>query len=171
MTLAELNRMNRGQFVGALRGIVEHSPWVGEGAFAGHPFGSADALHAAMMRVVADAGEARQLALIRAHPKLAGTAAMRHALTTDSASEQSGAGLDRCSPAEFARLAELNARYEARFGFPFILAVKGYDRAGIIAELARRIENDRETEFAECLRQIARISRLRLASLLDARES
>jgi len=171
MTLADLNRMDRAQFVAALGGVVEHSPWVAEGAFAAHPFGSADALHAAMMRVIAGAGEARQLALIRAHPELAGKAAVRSALTADSAAEQSGAGLDCCSPAEFARLGELNARYDARFGFPFILAVKGYDRAGIIAEFARRVDNDRATEFAECLQQIARIARLRLASLLDAEDA
>lgn len=171
MTLAELNRMDRAQFVAALGGIVEHSPWVADGAFTGHPFGSADALHGAMMRVIVDSGEARQLALIRSHPELAGKAAVRSALTADSASEQSGAGLDQCSPAEFARLAELNARYGARFGFPFILAVKGYERGGVIAELARRVENDRATEFAECLRQIARISRLRLESLLDTADA
>lgn len=171
MTLVELNRMDRLQFVAALGGIVEHSPWVADGAFDARPFASADALHAAMVDVVAAAGEPRQLALIRTHPELAGKATLGNALTRESTSEQTGAGLAQCSPAELARLIDLNARYNARFGFPFILAVSGYDRAGVIAEFARRVENDRATEFGECLRQIARIARLRLAALLDSAQT
>jgi 2-oxo-4-hydroxy-4-carboxy-5-ureidoimidazoline decarboxylase len=164
MTLEELNGMERAAFVAAFGGVVEHAPWVAERAFARRPFASIDALHAAMMDVIATAGEARQLELIRGHPELAGKAMVRRELTRDSTSEQAGAGLTQCSPEEFTRLTELNARYRARFGFPFILAVGGYDRAGVIAEFARRVDNDRATEFAESLRQIARITRLRLAT-------
>jgi OHCU decarboxylase len=91
---------------------------------------------------------------------------VRDALTADSSAEQSGAGLTQCSPAEFARLTDLNARYNAKFGFPFILAVKGCDRAGVIAEFARRLERDADAEFAEALAQIARIARFRLAEKL-----
>ena len=91
---------------------------------------------------------------------------VKQELTADSTGEQAGAGLTNCSPAEFARLTELNDRYNARFGFPFILAVKGFDRAGVIAEFARRVEQDRATEFAESLRQIDRIAQLRLGALL-----
>jgi OHCU decarboxylase len=91
---------------------------------------------------------------------------VRRELTADSTSEQAGAGLTRCSPDELARLTELNARYHAKFGFPFILAVKGRDRAGVIAELARRLERDPAAEFAEALAQIARIAGLRLAEKL-----
>ena len=87
-------------------------------------------------------------------------------LTADSTAEQSRAGLMHCSPAELARLRELNARYNANFGFPFILAVKGYDRAGVIAEFARRVDNDAAEEFAENLRQIDRIARLRLDAVI-----
>jgi 2-oxo-4-hydroxy-4-carboxy-5-ureidoimidazoline decarboxylase len=164
MTLGEINRVERAAFVATLGGIFEHSPWVADGAFDARPFASVDALHRAMLAVVRDAGEARQLALLRAHPELAGKAAIRGELTADSTSEQSGAGLGACAPAEFARLQALNTRYNAKFGFPFILAVKGCDRSGIIAEFARRVERDRVAEFGECLRQIAKITRLRRAA-------
>ena len=167
MTLDELNQMDERAFTAALGGIYEHSPWVAAGAAAGRPYASVGALATAMASVVASAGEVRQLALIRAHPELAGKAMVKKELTADSTGEQAGAGLTSCSPAEFARLNELNDRYNARFGFPFILAVKGFDRAGVIAEFARRVEQDRATEFAESLRQIERIARLRLAALLS----
>jgi len=167
MTLDELNRMDERAFTTALGGIYEHSPWVAAGVAAGRPYASVGALATAMASVVASAGESRQLALIRAHPELAGKAMVKKELTADSTGEQAGAGLTNCSPAEFARLTELNGRYNARFGFPFILAVKGFDRAGVIAEFARRVEQDRATEFAESLRQIERIARLRLAALLS----
>lgn len=166
MTLNKINTADRAAFVATLGGIFEHSPWVADGAYAARPFASVDALHLAMLAVVRDAGEAQQLRLLRAHPELAGKAAVRGELTADSTSEQSGAGLGACTPGEFARLQELNARYNEKFGFPFILAVKGYDRAGVIAEFARRVEQDRAAESAECLRQIAKITRFRLDALL-----
>ena len=166
MTLAELNRLDRAQFVAALSGIYEHSLWIPGEAWPRKPFATIDELHTAMAAVVAQAGPERQLTLIRAHPELAGKAMVRGALTADSATEQSGAGLTQCTPQEFARLQDLNARYNAKFGFPFILAVKGYDRAGVIAEFSRRIDNDLDAEFAECLRQIDKIARLRLDALL-----
>jgi len=166
MTLDELNRMDERAFTTALGGIYEHSPWVAAGVAGGRPYASVGALATAMASVVASAGESRQLALIRAHPELAGKAMVKKELTADSTGEQAGAGLTNCSPAEFARLTELNGRYNARFGFPFILAVKGFDRAGVIAEFARRVEQDRASEFAESLRQIERIAQLRLGALL-----
>jgi 2-oxo-4-hydroxy-4-carboxy-5-ureidoimidazoline decarboxylase len=162
MTLGELNRLDRAAFVAALRGIYEHSPWIPEQAWSRRPFATLEELHAAMANVVARAGRQRQLELVRAHPELAGKAMVGGALTADSTVEQSGAGLTQCSPSEFAQLQDLNARYNAKFGFPFILAVKGYDRRGVIQEFARRIDNDRDAEFAECLRQIDKIARSRL---------
>ncbi len=108
-----------------------------------------------------------RLALIRAHPELAGKAAIRGELTADSTMEQSGAGLSQCTAEELARLTALNAAYNAKFGFPFILAVKGYDRAGILHEFKRRIERDVDTEFDEALAQIGRITRYRLDALLS----
>jgi 2-oxo-4-hydroxy-4-carboxy-5-ureidoimidazoline decarboxylase len=167
MTLAELNRADRVTFVQALGGVFEHSPWVAEAAWHARPFARVTDLHAAMLAAVAEAGHERRLALIRAHPELAGKAAIRGELTAASTSEQSGAGLSACTPDECARLTDLNARYNAKFGFPFILAVRGYDRAGVIAEFERRIGHAAEEELAENLRQIGRITALRLQSLID----
>ena len=165
MTLDEINRLDRAGFVVALGGIFEHSPWVANSAFAARPFASSAALHEAMVAAMQSASDTQKLALLRAHPELAGTAAIRGELTPDSTREQAGAGLAGCSASEFAQLTELNARYNVKFGFPFILAVKGYERAGIIAEFARRVDNDHAAEFAECLQQVAKITRFRLDAL------
>ncbi len=166
MTLAQINALDETGFVRTLGGIYEHSPWVAQRAFARRPFASVATLHAAMNGVVAEATPAEQLALLRAHPELAGKAAVRGELTTDSTTEQSGAGLTACSPEEYARLGELNRRYNTKFGFPFILAVKGYDRAGVIGEFARRVELEPADELIECLAQVARIAGLRLEALI-----
>lgn len=166
MTLWEINRISSSAFTTALGGIFEHSPWVAERASAARPFAGIADLHDAMMAAVRAAPEEEQLALIRAHPELAGKAAIRGQLTPDSTLEQARAGLNECSPEELARLTALNANYNAKFGFPFILAVKGYDRSGVLREFARRVECDRDDEFEEALRQIARITRSRLDSLL-----
>jgi 2-oxo-4-hydroxy-4-carboxy-5-ureidoimidazoline decarboxylase len=162
-----INELDEAAFVATLGGIFEHSPWVARRAHAARPYASIDALHATMLDVVRRATRDEQLALIRAHPELAGRAMIAKTLTADSTSEQSSAGLTRCSPAEYATLVELNARYNAKFGFPFILAVKGYDRQGVIAEFARRVERDEPTEFAEALLQIARITGFRLRALIQ----
>lgn len=165
--LADINAMDEDCFVQVLGGIFEHSPWVARAAYAERPFADVASLHAAMAHAVDEASDAMKLGLLRAHPELAGKAAVRGDLTTASRQEQSGAGLANCSPEEFARLTELNARYGARFGFPFILAVKGYDRAGIIAQFERRVRNGRDAEMAEALAQVARIGRLRLDALIE----
>ncbi len=167
MNLAAINALDEAAFVEKLGGVFEHSPWVARRAFEARPFASLEALHAAMTDVVRRAGRDEQLALIRAHPELAGRAMVANALTADSTNEQSGAGLTRCSPAEYATLVELNARYNAKFGFPFILAVKGYDRVGVIAEFARRVNRKVEDEFAEALAQIARIASFRLRAMIE----
>ncbi len=166
MTVDQLNLLDLRPFVAILGTIYEHSPWIAEAVWRARPFASADALAAAMARVVAESGEDRRLALIRAHPELAGRAMAQSELTADSANEQSGAGLTQCAPAELAELATLNLRYREKFGFPFVLAVKGYDRAAIIAAFTRRLDDDRPTEFAASLREIDKIARLRLAALL-----
>lgn len=167
MTLDALNQSPPPAFVTALGGIFEHSPWVAEHVVAQRPFASVEALHAAMCAAVAGAGETLQMALIRAHPQLAGKAAIRGELTAASTSEQRGAGLDQCSPEEFAEITRLNADYEARFGFPFILAVKGHTRTSIIANMRARLGHAREAEIAEALAQIERIARFRLDALLS----
>ncbi|MFO1314507.1 MAG: 2-oxo-4-hydroxy-4-carboxy-5-ureidoimidazoline decarboxylase [Burkholderiales bacterium] len=158
--------MDEAEFIATLGGIFEHSPWVAQRAFAARPFADVAALHAAMVAAVDRASAAEQLALLRAHPELAGKAAVRGELTADSTREQSGAGLAHCTPEEFAAITALNRRYSDTFGFPFILAVMGYDRAGILREFARRVEHDPATEFAECLAQVAKIARFRLDALV-----
>lgn len=165
MTLDQLNALDRAAFTAQLGGIFEHSPWVAERAWPQRPFASLDALHAAMSAVVAQASSAEQLTLIRAHPELAGKAALRGELTDDSRREQHGAGLDQCSAEEYARLHQLNSDYSTKFGFPFIIAVRGHDRSSIIAQMAARLGNTRAAELAEALRQIERIAQIRLQAM------
>ena len=168
ISLTRLNTMPSEDFVRWLGGVFEHSPWVAEQAAVHRPFPAIDDLHAQMVRQIQMAGFEAQLTLIRAHPELAGKAAVRGELTPESTSEQAGAGLDQCSPDEFARLNQLNQAYREKFGFPFILAVKGYDRAGIISQFERRLGLDLEAELQESLQQIFRIGRFRLDALIDA---
>jgi len=151
------------QFAEALHGMFEHSPWVAERVVDRRPFASVLDLHAAMTSAVAAASSDEQLALIRAHPELAGRARVRDALTAESAREQSGAGLDSCTPEEFSRLHELNRAYADKFGFPFIIAVRGHDRASIIDAFAKRMQNPLAAERQEALGQIGRIAFFRLA--------
>ncbi len=166
MRLTKINACDPTAFVAALGGIFEHSAWVAERVCDARPFANIDALHDAMMRVVREAPDSMQLALLRAHPELAGRAAVGGELTAESTKEQAGAGLNHCLPEEFARLTALNAAYSAKFGFPFILAVRGHDRASVLREFARRVANDRATEFEEALAQVSRITRLRLDALV-----
>ena len=167
IALAQLNSTAPAQFVDALGAIFEHSPWVAERVVAQRPFGSVLDLHAAMTGAVAAASGDEQLALIRAHPELAGRARVRSGLTAESAREQSSAGLDSCTPDEFSRLHELNKAYAEEFGFPFILAVRGLDRASIIAAFAARLQNSATAERREALTQIGRIAWFRLADAVS----
>jgi OHCU decarboxylase len=171
ITLSDLNSCDSATFVERLRGIYEHSPWIPERAAARRPFASVTALKLALQDVVSAATLDEQLGLIRAHPELAGKAAVAGQLTAESTSEQAKSGLHLCNAEEFARLHQLNADYNARFGFPFILAVKGptgqgLTRQSVIATFARRLKNQRADEIAECLRQIHRIAEIRLNDLL-----
>ncbi len=172
-TLSDLNRLDTAAFVAQLHGIYEHSPWIPERAAAGRPFASLAALKLALQDAVALASEDEQLSLLRAHPELAGKAAIAGELTAESTGEQAASGLDRCSPDEYAALHQLNAVYNARFGFPFILAVKGptgqgLTRQAIIATFRRRLGNGLPDEMAEALRQVHRIAEIRLNGLLGA---
>lgn len=162
ITLAELNAMPQAQFCDALKDIFEHSPWLPERAWHQRPFADVDHLHGALCAELAESGIDEQTRLIRAHPELAGKAAMRKELTAASLGEQSRAGLDQCSPEEFETLTRLNGEYAQRFGMPFILAVRGHDRQSIIRNLESRVHNTRNAEFAEALRQIERIAYWRL---------
>lgn len=162
MTLNELSALPQTDFARALGGIFEHSPWIPERAWAARPFASVQALHQAMVEVVQRASHDEQLALIMAHPELAGKEAAAGTLTSASSSEQRGAGLDQCSPDELSRLRGLNTAYRERYGMPFIIAVKGRSRYQIMEAIEERLHNDRDAELATCLDQIAQIARFRL---------
>lgn len=167
ISMATLNAMPVEEFVRVLGGVFEHSPWVAERAAAHRPFTGVHALHTEMVRQIEGADDDLKMKLICAHPELAGKAAVRGELTPESTSEQAGAGLDQCSPEEFSRLTQLNQAYREKFGFPFILAVKGYDRAGIIGQFERRLGLTPAQEVQESLQQIFKIGRFRLEALVE----
>lgn len=166
LTLETLSNMSQADFVATLGDVFEHSPWVAERAWTSRPFDSIDALHATMVAAVDAASKEEQTALIRAHPELAGKEAKAGTLTRASTGEQKGAGLDQCTAEELARLHGLNAAYQERFGFPFIIAVKGRNRHQIMDAVEERLANDMDTEFRTCLDQIAQIGRFRLDAMI-----
>lgn len=153
-------------FVQRFGGVYEDSPWVAERA-APHVGRSADFDQIATLLAdsVDNASREERLALIRAHPDLAGRAQVAGELTADSTEEQASAGLDRCTPEEYERFQALNARYHQKFGFPFVMAVRGSSRAEILAEFERRLDNDAATEFETAIAEIHRIARLRLEAM------
>ena len=167
ITLDQLNAATPAEALQMLDGIYEHSPWIAENALAQRPFKSLAHLKQAMADTVRNADRTAQLALIRAHPELAGKLAQQGQLTAESTNEQATAGLKACSPEEMAALQRLNAEYQAKFGWPFIVAVRGprgtgLSRTEIISTFARRLENHADFELAECLRNIHRIAEIRL---------
>lgn len=167
LTLEQLNAASPAEALALLDGLYEHSPWIAEEALAQRPFRSLAHLKHALAQVVRTAELDAQLALIRAHPELAGKAMVAKSLTAESTNEQSKAGLTECTPEEFERIQQLNAAYNERFGFPFILAVRGPRGTGlskqeIIDTFARRLDNHPEFELAEALRNIHRIAEIRL---------
>jgi 2-oxo-4-hydroxy-4-carboxy-5-ureidoimidazoline decarboxylase len=163
-TIAALNAADRTTFAALLAGIYEHSPWVAERTWDARPFADRNALAEALDRVVATAADDEQLDLIRRHPRLGARAPMaRH-----SEAEQGGAGLRAMADEERARLLELNEQYERRFGFPFILAVKGLTVRDIIAKCRARLANEVAAEHEEALRQIRRIAAFRLTDTVAA---
>ena len=160
------SELNRDEFVAAYGSIYEHSPWVAEQL---HPQLTAEhdralGMSQAMTHIVNTAGTQAQLALLRAHPELVGKLELAE-LTQDSQSEQTGAGLDQCTPTELAEFRDLNERYNQAFGFPFIFAVKGYHRVEILQAFRQRIDNDPDTEFTTALTQVHRIGLSRLQAM------
>lgn len=167
ITLDRLNAASPAESARLLGGIYEHSPWVAEGAAPRRPFVTLAQLKRVLLETVAASSRERKLALLRAHPELAGKAMVAKSLTAESSSEQGRAGLGHCTPEEFATLQRLNAAYNEKFGFPFLLAVRGprgtgLTRAQIIAAFARRLENHPDFEFDEALRNVHRVAELRL---------
>ena len=160
------DRLDRDAFVARFGGVFEASPWIAGAAWDARPFGSVDALHAALVAVVDAAPEADRLALIRAHPDLAGKAAIAGELTPESTREQSSAGLDRLTPEQYARLTGLTAAYRERFGFPFVVCAREHTADSIIAAAAARTAADPDREERTALSEIAKIARLRLEDLV-----
>ena len=164
LTLEALNRADRETFRVWLGDVFEASPWVAERAWEARPFRTVEALHAAMRAVVTRASDGERLALLRAHPDLAGKAARAGAMSAASVAEQATAGLDRLTDDEFARFERLNGTYRERFGFPFIVAVRRHDKLAILAAYERRLQNTREGEIEAALEQVFEITGLRLAA-------
>jgi 2-oxo-4-hydroxy-4-carboxy-5-ureidoimidazoline decarboxylase len=161
-SIAALNAADRATFVAAVGFAFEASPWIAAAAWERRPFAGRDALYAALVDVLARAPHQRKLALIAAHPDLAGRVAREGRLTPASRDEQAAAGLDRLTPEEIARFDAANATYRARFGFPFVICAREHDSRSILAALERRARNEHEAEIATALAEIAKIARLRL---------
>jgi 2-oxo-4-hydroxy-4-carboxy-5-ureidoimidazoline decarboxylase len=167
LEIQDINRLPPAEFVSALGGIFEKSPWVAEAVLDQHPFPNRTALHAAMVEIVRSASREQQAALLKAHPELAGAAAREKRLTASSTEEQASAGLDRLDDTEQRDFETGNVRYMAQNGFPFIIAVKGQrDRTAILAALHRRLQNPPDVEFATALDEVYKIARFRLDALI-----
>ncbi len=162
MALAEANAMPATAFIAAFGDVAEHAPWVAERAAEARPFADREAMIEAFAGAVRSAPARSRLALIRAHPDLAGKAAVAGDLTDESRREQAAVRLDTMTPEEFARFSELNRRYGETFGFPFIFAVRGATKQQILAGFEARLANDPENEFQTATAQVARIIRFRL---------
>jgi 2-oxo-4-hydroxy-4-carboxy-5-ureidoimidazoline decarboxylase len=163
LSIEEINHFEQGQFIESFGWVFEHSPWVAERAWHHRPFATRAHLVERMSGEVAAASMEEKLTLLRAHPDL-GT---RAKLSPSSAGEQAGVGLDRLTSAEYARLIGLNGSYREKFEFPFLHAVNGSDKTAILEALERRLNSNREDEFQEALRQVYRIARFRLESIIE----
>jgi OHCU decarboxylase len=167
-SLQTLNLLPAPEFVRVVGPLFEHSPWIAERAAPARPFTSAAHLHAALVAVVAAASSDEQIALIRAHPDLAGKLAIAGELTAHSTAEQQSARLDRLSPGQFARITALNDRYRATFGFPFVICVKDHTQDSIMCTFEERVNHTCADEIPAALHQIGRIAWHRLQSLLSS---
>jgi OHCU decarboxylase len=164
VALEELNSLSKHEFVARLGGVFEHSPWIAERAWHKRPFRSLEALHATMMDAIRNETREKQVALVRAHPELAGA----EALTVDSSSEQGRLGFNALSRKELEEMNDLNRRYRDKFGFPCIVALRLHQERGrVTSEMRRRLGNDAPTELANALEQIGHITRGRLQKLLN----
>jgi len=166
LALAQVNAMDEDAFVAALGALFEHSPWVARGAFAGRPFASVEDLHAALVGAMRAAPRERQVALIRAHPELAGREAAAGELTAASTSEQARAGLDRLTGEEARELRSINAAYRERFGFALVVCVREHTKGSILAWGRERVGRGEDEEVETALGEIAKIARLRLDDLV-----
>jgi 2-oxo-4-hydroxy-4-carboxy-5-ureidoimidazoline decarboxylase len=164
--MRHINALDRADFIALLGGLYEHSPWAAERALAARPFREESALAGALAGAVNSASADEKLALIRAHPELAGEKLRARGLTESSMSEQKSVGLDRLDADEIARWTKLNAAYRERFGFPFIIRVRLHTKEQILSVLEKRLARSPDAETAEAIRQIHDIARLRLADVV-----
>ena len=162
LTIDQLNVLDCDAFVVALGGIVENSPWVAEAACNARPFADRAALHRAMLDALRSAPEDVRLAVIRAHPDLAGRAALAGELTRELTREQASAGLDQLTPDEYAEFMRLNHDYVQRFGFPFVICVREHDKAGILRAFRERLHNRPADELSTAVSEVGKIAALRL---------
>ena len=168
MNLAQVNALALEQFTARFGGVFENSPWVAERAWHSRPFDSVERLHASMLHAVAEASAEEQLALLRAHPELAGREAAKGALTADSSTEQGRLGFLDLDRSHVERMAELNRRYRQRFGFPCIVALRLHaSRENVMAAMQRRLGNTPQAEMAAALEQIGHIARGRLGKIVE----
>ena len=167
LTLEGINRLGRDEFVARLGSVFEGSPWVAQRVWVSRPFGSFAELYGAMGGVVSEASMERQMALIRAHPDLAGKAAVAGELTPESTGEQASAGLDSLTQGEYEAFTEMNRTYRERFGFPMIVCVREHTKESILRNAGSRLQNSREQEVETALGEIAKIARLRLKDLVE----
>ena len=167
VSLEELNGATRAAFIDALGDIFEHSPWVAKAAAGERPFPTLAPLYNRLSAALLGAGAEQQLAVIKAHPDLAGKAARTGTLTLESTAEQASAGLDRLSEEEYATFHRLNEAYKQKFGFPFIICVRRHTRDSILDQFERRLRNDPDTELAAALEEIGHITRLRLTAKVE----
>jgi 2-oxo-4-hydroxy-4-carboxy-5-ureidoimidazoline decarboxylase len=166
LSLARVNAMSPGDFSRAFGAVYEHSPWIAERAFAHRPFRTMGDLHGAMKQAVMASSREEQLALLRAHPELAGREAKADQLTAHSRDEQRSAGLNALSPEEMARIAELNNAHAKKFGFPFIIAVRRATKSTIFSEFERRLASGVDEEMQACLEQVFLITELRVQDMV-----
>jgi 2-oxo-4-hydroxy-4-carboxy-5-ureidoimidazoline decarboxylase len=167
ITLEEVNNLGREEFMARFGSLYEHSPWVAEDAWRERPFGDFSELHEAFLRAVRDAPPGRRLALIRAHPELAGKAAVAGELTPESTGEQASAGLNRLTPEEHRELTRLNVAYREKFGFPMVVAVREHTKETIFAQAEARLKHSRSEEIETALGEIGKIGYLRLLDLVE----
>lgn len=165
--MGDLNAVGRAEFVATVGGIFEHSPWIAEAVVDLRPFPESASLLEAMIRTVLASPSEKQLALIRAHPDLAGRLAQQGKVTAESSREQAAAGIRSADAATISRINELNAAYRARFDFPFIICARLNNVNTIVEAMERRLGNDPATEQASALEEIGKIARLRLADIVE----
>jgi 2-oxo-4-hydroxy-4-carboxy-5-ureidoimidazoline decarboxylase len=167
MRINQLNDTDAPRFVELLGGVFEHSPWVAEHTYMLGPFSSCENLHEAMVNIVRKAPMSKRLELLCQHPELAGREATTGLLTRASKNEQSGAGLDQCDAEEFALITRCNQAYRDRFGFPFIIAVTGLDKAAILTAMQQRLEHSADEEFTTAIAEVEKIAWIRLTALIN----